>query len=249
METRYAFVARKLTEDIVSGRSPVGSNLPTEVQLAEQYEVSRSTVRAALGQLQQLGLVSRKRKTGTRVESSMAMDNAPGYTHSIETVDDLLQYASATKRQVQEVTEEVADDQLAQRLGCRPGRRWLRVSSIRVDIKNLGSPPICWTDVYVDGVFKKLIEKQIFKYSKAISSLLEERAGRRIAEVVQTLRAIPMPENLAEPLQTIAHAPALEIKRRYIESNSNVLLVSINVHKSDEFAYTMRLRRKECSDS
>ncbi len=64
MEKRYAFVARALTEAIADGRHPVGSVLPTEFELADQFAVSRSTVRAAMQELQASGLVSRKRNAG-----------------------------------------------------------------------------------------------------------------------------------------------------------------------------------------
>ena len=72
METRYASVARRLAEGISTGEYPVGTVLPTEFRLAEQFGVSRATVRSALRELQQLGLVSRRRNTGTRVEAARA---------------------------------------------------------------------------------------------------------------------------------------------------------------------------------
>ena len=44
-ETRYAQVARDLTDGIANGRFPVGSLLPTELELCEHYAASRHTVR------------------------------------------------------------------------------------------------------------------------------------------------------------------------------------------------------------
>ena len=54
MSTRYAEVARTLTAQIGDGTYPVGSLLPKEVNLAQTLGVSRSTVRNALQELQQL---------------------------------------------------------------------------------------------------------------------------------------------------------------------------------------------------
>ena len=51
-ETRYAQVARDLAEGIGNGRFPVGSLLPKELELCEQYAASRHTVRAAIRELQ-----------------------------------------------------------------------------------------------------------------------------------------------------------------------------------------------------
>lgn len=245
METRHALVARQLAEAISSGAYAVGTTLPTELELADQFKVSRATVRTALGNLQQLGLVSRRRKAGTRVEAQVSAPESAGYTHALATVDDLLQYAAQTHRRVEEIVGEVADDELAARLQCRPGRRWLRVSSLRVITDKPEAPPICWTDVYVNDRDAELVRANIDHYADAIGSLLEQKAGRRIAEVVQTLRAIALPAHLAEPLHAVAHAPALEITRRYLESNSNLLIVSISVHAPEQFAYTMKLKRQK----
>ena len=71
-ETRYAKVARDLVQGIGDGRFSVGSTLPTELELCEQYGASRHTIRAAIRELQELGMVSRRKKAGTRVESTSA---------------------------------------------------------------------------------------------------------------------------------------------------------------------------------
>jgi GntR family transcriptional regulator len=74
-ETRYAQVAHDLAEGIASQRFPVGSLLPTELELCERYGVSRHTIRIALRELQELGLVSRRKKVGTRVEAVSPTSN------------------------------------------------------------------------------------------------------------------------------------------------------------------------------
>jgi len=51
-------VSRQLREAIVSGQLSIGTELPTEKELTEQFQVSRSTVREALRILQSQGLLS-----------------------------------------------------------------------------------------------------------------------------------------------------------------------------------------------
>ena len=63
--TRYSTVAKDLMQAIASGRYPVGSLLPTEFELCDLYDVSRHTVRAAINQLLNQGLVSRRKRVGT----------------------------------------------------------------------------------------------------------------------------------------------------------------------------------------
>ena len=67
MEQRNAAVTKALIAGISNGTWPVGSNLPGETELAEAFQVSRGTVRVALDKLQGLGLISRRKRAGTRV--------------------------------------------------------------------------------------------------------------------------------------------------------------------------------------
>lgn len=60
-------VARTIREAIVGGRFRPGQNLPSERDLAEQFEVNRSTVREALQRLEAWGLVEMRHGGGTLV--------------------------------------------------------------------------------------------------------------------------------------------------------------------------------------
>src|SRR4051794_12871157 len=195
-ETRYAQVARDLTESIASGRFPVGSLLPTELELCDHYGTSRQTVRAAIRELQELGLVSRRKKAGTRVEAASV---SSGYRQSLASVADLVQFGSAHVRVVREIEDVVADRALAKEIGCAPGSRWLRISSLRLN----GEPnaaPIGWTDVYVDAAYAELRDIVRECPDVLISSLIESRFGRRIAEIRQEIQAVLLPAKLAEEL-------------------------------------------------
>src|ERR1700760_384684 len=59
-QPRYMQLAQTLINEIQSGRFPIGSTIPTEFELCEQFGASRSTVREAVKQLLQLGMVVRQ---------------------------------------------------------------------------------------------------------------------------------------------------------------------------------------------
>ena len=239
-ETRYALVARDLVEGIHSGRFPVGSMLPTELELSERFGVSRHTVRAALKELKDLGLVSRRKRVGTRVE---AAKRSGGYFQSLASVEDLVQLAATHVRVVREVEDIVADRALAKSLGCAPGSRWLRISSLRLD-KDKTAAPICWTDVYVDAAYSGL--RRIVRRSPRvlISSMIEERYGRRVAEVQQSISAVAIPVVLAEKLGAKPNTPALKIVRHYLDEAGDPFEISSSIHPADRFTFSMRLKRE-----
>ncbi len=63
----YELVKRQLSEAILFGQFPPGTQLPGEVTLAQSFGVAVGTVRRALAELTAEGLLTRRRKTGTVV--------------------------------------------------------------------------------------------------------------------------------------------------------------------------------------
>ena len=64
----YFQLAELLEAEIASGRWQAGMRLPSEPDLCERYGLSRSTIRQALGRLEQRGLIDRRKGEGTFVQ-------------------------------------------------------------------------------------------------------------------------------------------------------------------------------------
>ncbi|MGN0747471.1 MAG: GntR family transcriptional regulator [Aristaeellaceae bacterium] len=64
----YKQLMQKIRSDIAAGVYPVHSRIPSEQELCETYQVSRVTVRKALSELTQEGLLKRRQGKGTFVE-------------------------------------------------------------------------------------------------------------------------------------------------------------------------------------
>lgn len=75
----YQDVARKLIAEIGAGHYPLGSRLPAERELAQQYAVSRPTVREAIIALEVQGLVEVRIGSGAYVLRLPGRDDAPGF--------------------------------------------------------------------------------------------------------------------------------------------------------------------------
>src|SRR6218665_1655009 len=209
-------MARALALGIAQGQWPVGSLLPTEFELCEHFGASRYAVRAALQELQELGLISRRKNVGTRVESAQPV---AGFTQSIATVDELAQFGAAHVRQVHRVGEIVVDLLLAQEMDCAGGSRWLRISSLRMD-GDKKRRPICWTHLYIDP-----------------------RSGIRIARIRQHVRAVSLSAELAELLKAETGAPALQLVRHYLDASGQAFEISVTTLPADRFTFSMELER------
>lgn len=63
----YHQIARRLEAAIRSGEMPAGTRLLNEIELGARLHLSRGTVRRAVQELADRGLVERRRGAGTRV--------------------------------------------------------------------------------------------------------------------------------------------------------------------------------------
>ena len=238
-KTTYADLARDLAEAITAGTYPVGSLLPTEFELCETHGLSRYAVRKALDELQELGLISRRKNVGTRVEATRP---AAGFTQSIATVDELAQFGARHVRVIRGSGLLVADLALAKELDCPGGTRWLHISSLRMD-DTPKARPICWTDVYVDAAFGDIDDLVRKSPETLISSLIEARYGRAITRIRQEVDAILMPAGLADELQAEVGSPALRITRRYYDAAGELLEISRSIHPASRFTFSMEMSR------
>lgn len=233
-------LARELSEGIASGRFAVGTLLPTEFELCDQYGLSRYAVRKALDELQELGLISRRKNVGTRVE---AMRPRAGFTQSIATVEELARFGAEHVRTVQSVNEVVADLALAKDLGCPGGTRWLHIACLRMEGGSAKARPICWLDLYIDPAYADIGPIVRDAPETLASSIIEERYGRRIARIRQDIEAVLVPREHAEALRAEAGAPALKITRHYLDSADQVFEISVSLHPADRFKFSLELSR------
>ncbi len=236
---RHADITRDLLAGIASGRFPVGSVLPTEVDLCAQYGTSRHTVRVAINELVELGLVSRRKRAGTRIE---ARTPPGGYRQPLTSLDDLVQFGAAHTRVVQSTGPHVMTNTLAAALGTAPGSRWLRISSLRLS-RVAHAAPVGWTDVFIDPAYQDIPALARASPDRLVASLLEGHYGCQIAEIQQDINAMPLPAKVAVPLRADVGTSALRIVRRYLDAAGATLEISDTLHPAGRFTASSRLKR------
>lgn len=233
---RYAVVAQSLTEDILSGRYPVGATLPTEQALCTQFDISRHTTREALRRLQALGLVTRRAGVGTMVKSDRI---AQRYVQVGDTVSDLYQYAQDMVLNVLDVTDIQADANAAALLGCPKGQAWTKLHGLRT--MGADSLPVALIDVYIARAYRGVLEG-IKGGGLPMWSMIETRYGVTPSEVRQQIMATTLNHDEAAKLQAEPRDPALRITRHYLTDSSETYVVAINLYPADRFTYSNTLR-------
>ncbi len=235
---RYQQVADILTERVRAGRYPVGSFLPTEQDLCQEFRVSRYTVREALRKLIELGLVTRRQGAGSEVLST---EPRGGFAQKMHSLSELYEYAADTVFDISETRIVTADAALSHLLGRTPGCEWLKVVGVR---RTREGEPISYTEVYVNSDFRAL-EPELRGLTKPFYALIEERFGASVEEVIQSIEAETVAPRIARLLGLDGNAWTIKMTRRYLGPGDRPLQASINWHPAADFIYSMSLKRDD----
>ena len=237
-QPRYQDVADVLIDEIASGDFPIGSMLPTELELCERFGVSRYTVREALRRLEEMGLVVRRQGSGTVVQATNA---GTGFVQTLHTLSQLLQYPPETRLYVKETKTLKTDRSNARLLQSPVGRQWFRISGVRR--VHASGQPICWSDVYVSPEYKGVTE-YLEARLRPVYSLLEDEYNVQIDHVGIEMFASTVPDELAGALEVEPGTAVMTIIRRYTSRDNKLFEVSVSIHPEGRFTYNIELKRE-----
>lgn len=236
-QPRYLQLAQTLINEIQSGRYEIGALLPTEISLCEQFGASRFTVREAIKQLVNLGMVTRQAGVGTRVISTR---RSTSYRQVMQGLPDLYQYSSDTELHI--LSSAMAEPSLDQRemMDVPAGQQWLRLEAVR-RVRNTKAPPICFTEILLHPAFRALSGLKE-RSSRPVFNLIEEEFGEPIIEVRQQIRAVPMDPQVAKLINAKPRTPALWVSRAYVNRRGEVVELATSIHPADRFQYSQTFR-------
>ena len=233
---QYVALARKLIGAIATGRHPVGSLLPTEMDLCRDSGMSRITVRAALRELEVRGLVSRRAGIGTRVETASIADP---FVHTASSVEEFLQGLMHLRFRKLKHRMVLAKKELAGEIGCAAGDRLLSIESLRV---HPGGEPVCLSFHHVPEAYAAAALKMNGR-SGSLASYVAEANGDAVGEFRQTFDAQNLTAGQARLLRARPNEAALVTSRWYYAPGSRLLLYSRSLFPRGRAIYDFRSRR------
>ena len=233
---RYQQIQKVLEERVIDGVYPLGSLIPTEIELTAEFDTSRFTIREALRYLREHGYVERRQGVGTRVVSNRPQSM---FYQSFGSLQELFQVAVETWYVVLETKRVSLDRDIAERVGGSPGEEWFQINGVRWT--RPGGSPICYIQSFIPARFEAVIPA-LEGHQGPFFALLEQHSDSRIEAVVQEIRALPMPAEMGRHLGLGPGAWSLQLLRRYL-TDSGVLIASFNWHPSDKMTYAMHIHR------
>lgn len=239
--SRYRELADALIESVRLGRTPVGSLLPGEIELAATYRVSRHTVREALRLLGELGLIDRQPGVGTVIRARVPLES---YVQTVRTPAELLQYPPESRLAVVATAVVRVSRALAAELEVTAGL-WQRITCIRR--MGRGHRPIAWVDLYVPPEYADIAES-IGTRKKLVYEMFAQKFGLMADKVEVSIQAGALSQAAARGLDAEQGAPTLRLVRRYRTPDGKLFMASVSEHPADRFTYTLTLRRGWQSD-
>jgi GntR family transcriptional regulator len=235
---RYRSIADALRRQIGEGRYRVGGRLPTEERLCEMFGASRLTLREALRNLSDEGLIVRRPRLGSTIVASRA---PTALVQTVTSFEALLNYPTETIRHTVETEYLEADRALAAQLGCAPGTSWFRIGALRFPKGQ--TAPICWTDIYISPKYASVIKHKRHE-SMLLADLIGEMFGEVAARTQIDIAASVIPAHLARRLDVRSGTPALTVIRRYFGASGELFEASVGVHPAQRYTYSFELQRE-----
>jgi DNA-binding GntR family transcriptional regulator len=226
----YYQAAQALEEAIEDGRLPRGSKLDSELDLAEQLGISRPTMRAALKQLVDKGLLMRRRGIGTTVAPN-PVRRAVALT---SLYDDLKAAGREPRTSVLELEEVSCPPDVAEHLGLEPTAPVLRFERLRV----AGSDPIAlMCNVVPVGLLE--IEKEDLEQAGLYELFREGGITPHVA--TQRIGARKAGGREAELLEMEPGDPVLTMARIAYDTNGRPIEYGSHCYPAESYWFEMML--------
>lgn len=200
----YIQIHNQLKKDIEAGKWSIGDRIPSERELALNFEVSRMTLRQAVQTLVDEGILERRIGAGTYVANRKVQEKMSGVTSFTD-----LMTAQGKTPSSKTISFHIANPSLseAEKLRLSDGEQVLRMERIRY----ADNVPICFE---VATVPQSLVAD--FSKAEITSSFyktLEEKGGYQMGGAQQTVSAQLASERIAEYLDIKRNGSILRLRQ------------------------------------
>lgn len=225
---QYHVLHDHLKRDIMKGRYSVGDVLPSEHELAAQYDIARSTVRNALASLQREGYIEKKRGKGSIVAAArraLGILNYEGFSASAGR-------SSVQTKSVEEpkVAAWPADfyfelDAATQASGC------IRFSRVRM----IDHDYVMWETSYLPNQnLPRFV--QLYRTKQSFFGFLARQYHLEVTGMRQEIKAMAATATVAKHLKLKSGTPILVIHRQYSTNRQGLHMYSTLYCNTNKYA-------------
>lgn len=229
----YVQLEQYLRELIQQEEYQNGKLLPSEVEMAARFGVSRNTLRAAIDKLVQENLVTRKKGVGTMVNKhriAAKLERWDGFSAEMDSKG--IRMSTLFK----DVKWVKADDDVAFDMGIKAGTSLCKLERIKgVD----GEPVVLFISYFHPRVH---IEPDEF-FEGRLYELLERKYHSIPMISNEEIGAIACNDYFRSKLAIVDDTPVLFRKRFVLNAAEKLLEMCYSYYRSDKFVYNVQINR------
>jgi GntR family transcriptional regulator len=232
----YQQIKDALRGGILDGKYPPHSRMPSESELQEMFEVSRITIRQALGDLQKEGLIFKVHGKGSFVSQPKTVQN----------ITSLQGFAEGMASEGHEIVNRVvsfnfvaADAEVAAKLGLDEGARVAEIHRVRL----LNREPTSYEITFLPEALGKKLQRADL-VTRDIFLILENDCGVALGSADLSIDAIPAHPPISHALELKKDAPLLRVERLTYDSERHPIDFEYLYFKGGTFQYRLRVDRK-----
>lgn len=224
-------------DQIKKGNLQVDDKIPSEHELAHQFEVSRLTVRRALQTLEQEHIIFRAQGIGAFVKAPIPKKNLIPFCSFNE---DLSKAGIRSESLVLSKDLEIPDFFVRKILGIDENKKVFKIIRLRLGNSRAFAYDVTWLPVF----YGQLIHDQNLQFT-SIYKLLEQEYLIPILKGCQRFDAALATEEIAKQLQVEVNSPLLLIRKASYTTANKIVYYQERYLRTDRFAYEMQLERNQ----
>jgi GntR family transcriptional regulator len=228
----YLRIQESLRKQIASGQLADGARLPSETELAEQFETTRGTVRQAMAQLSFEGTIIRRVGLGTfvagkPVESRIEAQRPRSFEEQME------ESGARVSFRLLGFDAEPASASIAAALNLGPGAGIYRMQRLRL----------------VDGEVIGLEDRSMLQHvgaaipasavaTQSAVAMTEQALGTPLGAITVTVGAIAARGEIARHLGVRSGSPALARSHVFLDQAGQPVLAGESIYRGDKYRFT-----------
>ena len=202
----YRQIGSLLVESLRRGEWMPGAAIPSEIELAQRFQVSQGTVRKAIDELAAENLLIRRQGKGTFVATHHEPKAQYRFLRLVPDRGD----APVSSSRYLECRRTRADSEVASRLGLHAGAALIHLRRVLL----FAGEPRVLDDIWLPaGAFRNLTADLLGQYKGHLYGLFESEFGVRMIRAQEQLRAVAAAPDEAEALRVAPGAPLLRVDR------------------------------------
>ncbi len=208
-----------------------GQQLPTEESLQQEYDISRTTVRQALRELEVEGWITRQAGKGTFVTETKVREGTEPFNISAAFFES---YGIEMAWKIISAGWETAPLQIAERLGVPVGEQTFCLRRLRL----ANHEPIGFSVVFLASKWYEQVDLSLAETGGTMNYLKGADLAHCMAERI--VEALPASQDEAKILGIKTHDPVLVITRLVRDCDGMPIEHFRGVYRGDRFQYNIQ---------